>query len=266
MVPKKVFLSLWIQLSFKWYCAALPSDENAYSKLQTNNGVLKPVLPSDDASSFKHLMEHVIVMHSENRQLLERMDRIESENRHLIKRFSEVEAENKELMERLAYVESNNRQILEQQKRLKSDSSLYKKEIHWLKTELMIQREHNENRETLIKTLQAEVDELKHITNTTDGSSNTSFTTCLQDSLNSEKMQPILSRDPAASKGNTFVDLMDVYTGQPRYLKVQGNGGNTSRYPKFDIAKMCRHQNIVYMLNFDEPDFLRYTFAVQTYM
>ena len=27
-------------------------------------------------------------------------------------------------------------------------------------------------------------------------------------------------------------------TGQPRYLKVQGNGGNTSRYPKFDIAKM----------------------------
>ena len=28
------------------------------------------------------------------------------------------------------------------------------------------------------------------------------------------------------------------YTGQPRYLKVQGNGGNTSRYPKFDIAKM----------------------------
>ena len=55
-------------------------------------------------------------------------------------------------------------------------------------------------------------------------------------------------------------------TGQPRYLKVQGNGGNTSRYPKFDIAKMWRHQNTVYMLNFVEPDFLRYTFAVQTYM
>ena len=45
-------------------------------------------------------------------------------------------------------------------------------------------------------------------------------------------------------------------TGQPRYLKVQGNGGNTSRYPKFDIAKMCRHQNRVYMLNFDEPDYV----------
>ena len=27
-------------------------------------------------------------------------------------------------------------------------------------------------------------------------------------------------------------------TGQPRYLKVQGNGENTSSYPKFDIAKM----------------------------
>ena len=26
-------------------------------------------------------------------------------------------------------------------------------------------------------------------------------------------------------------------TGQPRYLKVQGNGGNTSN-PKFDISKM----------------------------
>ena len=210
MVTKKVFLSLWILLFLTWYCAALPGYDNAYSKIHTSNGEIKPVLPSDDASSFKHLMEHVTVMHSENRQLLERIDRIESENRHLFERFSEVEAENKELMERLTYVESNNRQILEQQKRLESDSSLYKKEIHWLKTELMIQREHNENRETLIKTLQAEVDELKHVTNTTDGSSNTSFTTGLQDSLNSEKMQPILSRDPVASKGNTFVDLMDV--------------------------------------------------------
>ena len=27
-------------------------------------------------------------------------------------------------------------------------------------------------------------------------------------------------------------------TGQPRYLKVQGNGENTSSYPKFDISKM----------------------------
>ena len=27
-------------------------------------------------------------------------------------------------------------------------------------------------------------------------------------------------------------------TGQPPYLKVQGNGENTSSYPKFDIAKM----------------------------
>ena len=27
-------------------------------------------------------------------------------------------------------------------------------------------------------------------------------------------------------------------TGQPRYLKVQGNGENTSSYPKFDIANM----------------------------
>ena len=53
-------------------------------------------------------------------------------------------------------------------------------------------------------------------------------------------------------------------TGQPRYLKVQGNGENTSSYQKFDIAKMWRHQNTVYMLNFVEPDFLRYTFAVQT--
>ena len=32
--------------------------------------------------------------------------------------------------------------------------------------------------------------------------------------------------------------VCDCGTGQPRYLKVQGNGGNTSRYPKFDIAKM----------------------------
>ena len=27
------------------------------------------------------------------------------------------------------------------------------------------------------------------------------------------------------------------YTGQPRYLKVQGNGENASSYPKFDIAQ-----------------------------
>ena len=29
-----------------------------------------------------------------------------------------------------------------------------------------------------------------------------------------------------------------LYTGQPRYLKVQGNGENTSSYPMFDIAKI----------------------------
>ena len=29
-----------------------------------------------------------------------------------------------------------------------------------------------------------------------------------------------------------------THTGQPRYLKVQGNGENTSSYPKFDISKM----------------------------
>ena len=58
--------------------------------------------------------------------------------------------------------------------------------------------------------------------------------------------------------------LSHINTGQPRYLKVQGNGENISSYPKFDIAKMLRNQNTVYMLNFVEPDFLRYTFAVQT--
>ena len=31
---------------------------------------------------------------------------------------------------------------------------------------------------------------------------------------------------------------LPIDTGQPRYLKVQGNGENTSSYPKFDIAKM----------------------------
>ena len=34
------------------------------------------------------------------------------------------------------------------------------------------------------------------------------------------------------------VNYMQASTGQPRYLKVQGNGENTSSYPKFDIAKM----------------------------
>ena len=28
-------------------------------------------------------------------------------------------------------------------------------------------------------------------------------------------------------------------TGRPSYLKVQGNGGNTSSYPKFDIQAKC---------------------------
>ena len=32
--------------------------------------------------------------------------------------------------------------------------------------------------------------------------------------------------------------VQKLYTGQPRYLKVQGNGENTSSYPKFDISKM----------------------------
>ena len=37
--------------------------------------------------------------------------------------------------------------------------------------------------------------------------------------------------------GMLFISISDI-TGQPRYLKVQGNGENTSSYPKFDIAKM----------------------------
>ena len=41
-------------------------------------------------------------------------------------------------------------------------------------------------------------------------------------------------------------------TGQPRYLKVQGNGENTSSYPKFDISKMWRHPNVMYMFNFSK--------------
>ena len=35
-----------------------------------------------------------------------------------------------------------------------------------------------------------------------------------------------------------FHAFQALSTGQPRYLKVQGNGENTSSYPKFDIAKM----------------------------
>ena len=35
-----------------------------------------------------------------------------------------------------------------------------------------------------------------------------------------------------------MVESEEQLTGQPRYLKVQGNGENTSSYPKFDIAKM----------------------------
>ena len=34
------------------------------------------------------------------------------------------------------------------------------------------------------------------------------------------------------------MSTQNIITGQPRYLKVQWNGGNTLSYPKFDIAKM----------------------------
>ena len=35
-----------------------------------------------------------------------------------------------------------------------------------------------------------------------------------------------------------FLLYRNTNTGQPRYLKVQGNGENTLSYQKFDIAKM----------------------------
>ena len=46
-----------------------------------------------------------------------------------------------------------------------------------------------------------------------------------------------------------------INTGQPRYLKVQGNGRITSTYTKFDISKMWRHPNILYMFNFSKTYF-----------
>ena len=210
MVTRKLFLSLWLLLSYTRYCTALQNDDNAYSKIHTSNEVIKPVLTSDEAP-FKQLLKQVSVMQSENRWLLERVDQIESENRQLFERLSDGESESKELLERLVGLESDNRQLHERQQRLESDDILYKKEIHWLKAELMIQRGHTDNMETMIKTQQAEIDELKHITRTSDGSSNTSFSTFIQDSLNNKEMQPILSRDPDASQGNVFAYLVYVY-------------------------------------------------------
>ena len=47
-------------------------------------------------------------------------------------------------------------------------------------------------------------------------------------------------------------------TGQPRYFKVQGNGENTSSYPKFDISKMWRHPNMVHVFKFLQDILLQY--------
>ena len=41
--------------------------------------------------------------------------------------------------------------------------------------------------------------------------------------------------------------------GQPRYLKVKGNGENTLSYPKFDISKIWRHPNMMYMCSKTVP-------------
>ena len=51
----------------------------------------------------------------------------------------------------------------------------------------------------------------------------------------------------------TLVFIED--TGQPRYLKVKGNVKNTLSYPKFDISKMWRHPNMMYMFNFSKTYF-----------
>ena len=200
MVTKKVLLSLWFLLSYTRYCAALQKDDTAYLDIHTSNGVIKPVLSCDEAS-FSHLMEQVNAMQSENRQLLERVDRIESENRQLFERISDGELENKEQLKRLVGLESDNRQLLERQHRLESASSLYKKEIQWLKTEVMIQREHTHSMETIIKNQQAEIDELKQkIAHMSDESSNDSFSTGSQDMLGNEEIQP-----PVALEGNVVV-------------------------------------------------------------
>ena len=218
MVTKKVFLSLWFLLSYTRYCAALQNDENAYVNIHTSNERIKPVLSRDEAS-FKHLMEQVNVMQSENRHLLERVGRIESENRQLFDRLNDGESENKELLERIVGLESDNRQLHERQQRLESDNILYKKEVHWLKTELMIQRGHTDNMDTMIKTQQAEIDESKHITQTSDESSNTSFSTFIQDSLNNQEVQPVFPLARGASQGNVLGYLVDVYLRFINYFK-----------------------------------------------
>ena len=210
MVTKKVLLSLWFLLSYTRYCAALQNDDNAYLEIHTSNEVIKPTLSSDEAS-FKQLKEQVNVMQSKYRHMLERVGRIESENRQLFERLSDGELENKELLERLVGLESDNRQLHERQQRLESDNILYKKEVHWLKTELKIQRGHTDNMDTMIKTQQAEIDGLKHITQTSDESSNTSFNTFIQDSLNNQEVQPVFSSARGTSQGNVLVYLVDVY-------------------------------------------------------
>ena len=201
MGTKKVFLSLWFLLSYTSYCAALQIDDTAYLDIHTStlNNVTKPVLSSDEAS-FKHLIKQFSAMQSENRHLLERVGRIESENRQLFERLNDGESENKELLERVAGLESDNRQLLERQYRLESASSLYKKEIQWLKTEVMIQREHTHSMETIIKNQQAEIDELKQIAHISDESSNVPFSTGSQDIMSNEDLQP-----PLVLQGNGVV-------------------------------------------------------------
>ena len=54
---------------------------------------------------------------------------------------------------------------------------------------------------------------------------------------------------------NIAFPVLSSDTGQPRYLKVQGNGENTLSYPKFDISKMWRHPNTMYMFNFSKTYF-----------
>ena len=207
MVTKKVVLSLSFLLSYARYCAALQNYENAYLNMHTRNEVIKPALSSDEAS-FKQLKEQVNVMQSEYRQMLERVDRIESENRQLFDRLNDGESENKELLERVYGLESDNRQLLERQYRLESTSSFYKKEIQWLKTEVMIQREHTDSMETIIKNQQAEIDELKQIAHISDESSDVPFSSCTQDIMSNEELQP-----PVALEGNVFFSfcLVDVY-------------------------------------------------------
>ena len=60
--------------------------------------------------------------------------------------------------------------------------------------------------------------------------------------MESHPQNPEFRNNPENLLGSFFMFIesgcITTNTGQPRYLKVQGNGGNTSRYPKFDIAKM----------------------------